>query len=776
MFPSTGKRAGLKEAKESALESLRQSAPSVYRRLQLPPWRLTPTELQHAWEKKVEGSESDSEETSTTRSESSDGTGRGRRRPRCTGGLAERLRELARRERWGEADFETEQRLRSEAVAHFALSLLHFELFRQDQNKMNSTQDPRPGIQTLRETVHTVLVDEAAQAIGYFRDDLGFFEALTENLEIYHFGFILNENFMDCVVKFANQDYIGKHANLEFFNTKSITTSLNFSFLPIHAMTRQFVVTTGSLPSVDVRHRDLISDEIKRSGLIHLSSVVALPDARPELTALKVAMNNYQNFGLCRKRGQERFVLPLPDGTAHVFGAGRVELTPVMSSYAPVPEGTSREAMLILDREIEDWIASLEGDSAEELRAPDNSSERPNKVKVIALTAGVLAALVGVVLFMLSDPCRSPLPLGAVFRGHGIEMVEMKQLEAASRNLKSVKSRTERIAHHKIHKLGMPKGLRKMVGSGATQIGDYFHSEKLAVEARKAEIGDIGWTAQKKAEYWGGGQLERSENFRQAFCVFNVAETIDSLGGTGIDVDAIVRTCPEPRNDISDFACAVNAETLAEMVGTAATWLSSAVSTCDTFPNVGAECASGVAGILGALGEVAASGTLAMTSCKQYPLAGFKADQYSRDAKIDSAGHSTMRISQVANHGPPERRLFMGAGLMGTGVQCGVDIGFIVDNIYDTIFYIQQAVSISSCSKHTRYGPYNYLTGVPEAACAMDISGAIAWITQIATFVQQLISHCPDILELPTLCGSSATGLLSSASQIASWGSQVAIA
>eukprot|EP00913_Durusdinium_trenchii_P026286 g24665.t1 len=159
--------------------------------------------------------------------------------------------------------------------------------------------------------------------------------------------------------------------------------------------------------------------------------------------------------------------------------------------------------MLILDREIEDWIASLEGDSAEELRAPDNSSERPNKVKVIALTAGVLAALVGVVLFMLSDPCRSPL---AVFRGHGIEMVEMKQLEAASRNLKSVKSRTaadqmvretmskareERIAHHKIHKLGMPKGLRKMVGSGATQIGDYFHSEKLAVEARKAEIGDI---------------------------------------------------------------------------------------------------------------------------------------------------------------------------------------------------------------------------------------------------------------------------------------------
>ena len=37
-----------------------------------------------------------------------------------------------------------------------------------------------------------------------------------------------------------------------------------------------------------------------------------------------------------------------------------------------------------------------------------------------------------------------------------------------------------------------------------------------------------------------------------------------------------------------------------------------------------------------------------------------------------------------------------------------------------------------------RYGAYNYLTGVPEAACALDIAGAIAWMTQIATFVQQL--------------------------------------
>ena len=31
---------------------------------------------------------------------------------------------------------------------------------------------------------------------------------------------------------------------------------------------------------------------------------------------------------------------------------------------------------------------------------------------------------------------------------------------------------------------------------------------------------------------------------------------------------------------------------------------------------------------------------------------------------------------------PPARRLFIGSGIGGMGVQCGVDVGFIVDNIY----------------------------------------------------------------------------------------------
>lgn len=57
---------------------------------------------------------------------------------------------------------------------------------------------------------------------------------------------------------------------------------------------------------------------------------------------------------------------------------------------------------------------------------------------------------------------------------------------------------------------------------------------------------------------------------------------------------------------------------------------------------MGAECAAGVAGIVGALGEVAASGTLAMTSCKEFPLAGVAAG----DGVDNAPAH------RAACHGP----------------------------------------------------------------------------------------------------------------------------
>ena len=51
------------------------------------------------------------------------------------------------------------------------------------------------------------------------RSFLEFFQALTADVEIYHFGFALNENMVDTLAKFVQQVFVGKRANLEMFPT-----------------------------------------------------------------------------------------------------------------------------------------------------------------------------------------------------------------------------------------------------------------------------------------------------------------------------------------------------------------------------------------------------------------------------------------------------------------------------------------------------------------------------------------------------------------------------
>ena len=44
--------------------------------------------------------------------------------------------------------------------------------------------------------------------------------------------------------------------------------------------------------------------------------------------------------------------------------------------------------------------------------------------------------------------------------------------------------------------------------------------------------------------------LTQRGDFRKAFCVFNVQETVDSLGGTGVDIDGVV-----PQAKVVIFFC-----------------------------------------------------------------------------------------------------------------------------------------------------------------------------------------------------------------------------
>ena len=137
-------------------------------------------------------------------------------------------------------------------------------------------------------------------------------------------------------------------------------------------------------------------------------------------------------------------------------------------------------------------------------------------------------------------------------------------------------------AESKHHKLAtLPPDFRSLATPNP-----YFHFQNAELY-KNAKVLDAN--ARANANSYVGirdPDLKQQENFRQAFCVFNSVETIDSIGGTALDIEGIVNTCPEPRNDVGDFSCAVNSETLAEMVGSAATWLSNAVSSCGVLPSV----------------------------------------------------------------------------------------------------------------------------------------------------------------------------------------------
>ena len=57
-----------------------------------------------------------------------------------------------------------------------------------------------------------------------------------------------------------------------------------------------------------------------------------------------------------------------------------------------------------------------------------------------------------------------------------------------------------------------------------------------------------------------------------------------------------------------------------------------------------------------------------------------------------------------------------------------------------SIIYICVCVRVFINRPHEALGEtwHASVSGVPEAACVLDIAGAIAWISQIATFVQPL--------------------------------------
>ena len=96
-------------------------------------------------------------------------------------------------------------------------------------------------------------------------------------------------------------------------------------------------------------------------------------------------------------------------------------------------------------------------------------------------------------------------------------------------------------------------------------------------------------------------------------------EAFVSAVGMGDDINAIIRTCPAPRDGESELACQVNGAILGAWVGNLATKLALAATNCALTLNVDAVCSAGVTGLVSAMGEIAAGASLGAATCAPTP-------------------------------------------------------------------------------------------------------------------------------------------------------------
>ena len=125
----------------------------------------------------------------------------------------------------------------------------------------------------------------------------------------------------------------------------------------------------------------------------------------------------------------------------------------------------------------------------------------------------------------------------------------------------------------------------------------------------------------------------------RAECAFNVLEAFVSAVGMGDDINAIIRTCPPPRDGESELACQVNGAILGAWVGNLATKLALAASNCALNLNVDAVCSAGITGLVSGLGEIAAGASLGAATCTGTP-------PQLTTTKISVLGDQTVRDSR----------------------------------------------------------------------------------------------------------------------------------
>jgi len=346
------------------------------------------------------------------------------------------------------------------------------------------------------------------------------------------------------------------------------------------------------------------------------------------------------------------------------------------------------------------------------------------RVRRVALGCGLLALVVGAAWLRSSRTCSKDL--WANWLEEKMELDGEGQMRAAARKLNSVSSQSA--AQRMVEKV--MKTVREAPDPVAAPARELPNSFVLPADPDGVNQG----TAQ---------------------CIFNVVEAMALVIGLGDDINAVIRTCPSPRGPDSELACQVDSALMVAYIGTIAAKLSLAASNCAESANIDSICAAGVTGIVGALGELAAAASLAAPTCSPHPPA-------LPTTKISELGDQTLERSG--------RRLAIGQGAVGNGVQCSVDVSIVAANIANLGLAINQAVHSTNCDPDNINANSN---GLKRALCTVDIGGAIAYFGQVVTFTQLAILNCKDFLDIKALCGASIAGIATAAAAIAPYGAAI---
>mmetsp|Transcript_59850 Transcript_59850/g.144581 ORF Transcript_59850/g.144581 Transcript_59850/m.144581 type:complete len:480 (+) Transcript_59850:86-1525(+) len=356
-------------------------------------------------------------------------------------------------------------------------------------------------------------------------------------------------------------------------------------------------------------------------------------------------------------------------------------------------------------------------------------TRRPLRFKragAVALSCAMAALVMGLTWFRSTRACSREL--GAGWAEEKLELDGEGQMKALAKKLNAVTSKTF---------------AQKLVEKASTAAGKEALSKWKGAPARVLPNSFV--QPEKKGRAQG-----------TAVCIFNVMEAMTSAIGLGDAINGMARTCPAPRDGVGDLACEVDSGIMIAFVGTLAAKLSLAASNCAETINVDAICAAGVTGLVAALGELAAAASLAAPTCSPHPPS-------LPTTKISELGDKTLGGVYTG------RRLVIGEGAVGNGVQCGVDVSIVAEQLANFGLAINSAVNSPNCKSENWEGN----RGLVRSLCTVDIGGAVAYFAQAVTFIQLSILNCKDFLDIKALCGASIAGVATAAAAISPYGAAV---